>query len=78
MSEKAEVGNQTLDSSSETSELKFWQEPEMDTPKNETSTDEPTLRSVDERIKQAIDPIIRRVEELCAFVSESDWDGILW
>ena len=31
-----------------------------------TSADELTLRSFDERIKQATDPILRRVEELCA------------
>ena len=40
----------------------------MDTLVTETSADELTLRSVDERIKQATDPILRRVEELCALL----------
>ena len=35
---------------------------------DETSPDELILRSVDERIKQANDPILRRVEELCALL----------
>ena len=58
-----------LDSSSETIELRFRQEPKMDTPGTETSADELTLRSVDERIKQATDPILKRVEELCALLA---------
>ena len=66
MSKETEIGTQTLDSSSETIELRFRQEPYMDIPVTETSADELTLRSVDERIKRAIDPIVRRVEELCA------------
>ena len=41
----------------------------MDTPVTETSTDELTLRSVDERIKQATDLILRRVEEICALLA---------
>ena len=41
----------------------------MDTPVIETSADELTLRSVDERIKQATNPILRRVEELCALLA---------
>ena len=41
----------------------------MDTRETGTSADELTLRSVDERIKQAIDPILRRVEELCALLA---------
>ena len=40
----------------------------MDIPVTETSADELTLRSVDEKIKQATDPILRRVEELCALL----------
>ena len=66
MREETESGNQTLDSSSETIELRFRQEPEMDTRANETSADELTLRLVGERIKQATDPILRRIEEICA------------
>ena len=41
----------------------------MDTPANETSADELTLRSVDERIKQAIDPILSHLEEVCALLA---------
>ena len=33
---------------------------------SKTPDTELTLRSVDERIKQATDPILKRVEELCA------------
>ena len=36
---------------------------------DETSTDELTFGSVDERIKQATDPILRRVEDLCALLA---------
>ena len=68
MSEETETGTQTLDSSSETIELNFSQEPEVDTRVTETSGDELTLKSVDERIKQATDPILRRAEELCAIL----------
>ena len=66
MSEKTENGTQTLDSSSETIELRLRQETEMEPTSDETSTDELILRSVDERIKQATDPIHWRVGELCA------------
>ena len=69
MSEDAEIGTQTLDSSSETIELRFRQETEMDTTVDETPVDELRLRSVDEGIKQATDPILRRVEELCALLA---------
>ena len=31
--------------------------------------DELTLRSVDERIRQATDPILRKVEEICALLA---------
>ena len=47
----------------------------MDTPVTKTSADEPTLRSVDERNKQANDPILRRVEELCALLAgRTEWN----
>ena len=36
---------------------------------SETPDVELTFRSVDERIKEAIDPILQRVEELCALVA---------
>ena len=78
MSEEAEIGTQTLDSSSETIELRFRQETEMDTPVNETSAGELTLRSVDERIKHAKDPILRRSGRIMRSVSESHWNGIRW
>ena len=64
--EEAEIGQQTPDSSSETTELRFRQETGMDTIVDETPADELTPRLVDERFKQATDPILRRVEELCA------------
>ena len=41
----------------------------MESQGTETTTDELTLRSVDERIKQATDPILRRVKELCALLA---------
>ena len=63
MSEEVEVSTQTLDGSSETTELRLRQGTEMDTTVDETSADELTLRLVDERVKQAADPILRRVEE---------------
>ena len=68
MSQETDIGTQTLDSFSEATELRSREEPEMDTPVIETSADELTLRSVDERIKEAIDSILRRVEELCALL----------
>ena len=64
MREETETGTQTFDSSSESIEPGLRQESEMDPAVDETSADELTLRSVDERIKQATDPILRRVEEL--------------
>ena len=59
MSEETETGTQIIDSFSETIELRFRQEPEMDIPAIGTSADELTLRWVDERIKQAADPMLR-------------------
>ena len=76
MSEEAEIGIQTLGSSSETIELRFRQETEMDTTVDQTPTDEFTLKSVDERSKQATDPILRRMKELCALsASPTDMDS---
>ena len=69
MSEETEVGTQIREISFKTIRLRFRQEPEMDTPENETFADEFTLRSVDKRIEQATDPILRRVEELCALLA---------
>ena len=69
MSEETEIGTHTLDSSSETIELRFRQQPKMDTLITETSIDELTLRSIDEQITQATDPILRQGEELCALLA---------
>ena len=69
MSEEIETDTQTFDSSSESIELRLRQETEMEPAVDDTTTDELTLRSVDERIKQATDPIPRRVEELCALLA---------
>ena len=78
MSEETGFGTQTLNSSSQTIEPRFREEPEIETPQTVTSVIEQTLRLVDERIKQMIDPIFRQVEELCALLAGSDWDGIRW
>ena len=59
MSEEAEIGTQTQETSSETIELRFRQELEMVVSVTETPADELTLTSVDEGIKQTIDPILR-------------------
>ena len=59
MTGETQAGTQTHDSSSDTTELKLRQEPEMDSQENEFSASQITLRSVDERIKQAISPIRR-------------------
>ena len=56
-------------SCSETIELRFRQEAEMEPTLNEMSTDELNLRSIDEKIKQSAAPILRRVEELCFFLA---------
>ena len=69
MSEETEIATRTLDNSSEAVDLRFRQKPILDTQVTETSTDELTLRSVDERIKQATDPILRRIEDLCALLA---------
>ena len=47
----------------------------MYTPVNETSVLELTLRSVGERIKHATDPILRRMEELCALLAK--WNPLV-
>ena len=69
MSNGAEVGTQTHDNSSDTIDLSLRQALEMDSQEIESATIELTLRSVDERIKQAIDSILWRVEELCALLA---------
>ena len=66
MSDETETGTQTFDSSSETIELRSSQETEMEPAFRQTPDTELTLRSVDEIIKQVTDPILKRVEELCA------------
>ena len=62
MSEETETGTQTFDSSFESLELGLKQECELEPTVHETPPDALTLRSVDEKIKQATDPILRRVE----------------
>ena len=69
MSVKTEAWTRTVVSSSDTIDWRLRQEPEMDPQGIEISTDELTLRSVDEQIKQATDPILRRVEEYCALLA---------
>ena len=66
MSDETEAGTQRLDSSSDTIVSRLRQELEKDSQGIESSANELTLRLVEERIKQATDPILRRVEELCA------------
>ena len=69
MINEIEASTKTLDSSSDTIDLGLRQETEKDPQKNEIWTSEITLRSVDERIKQAIDPVLRRVGELCVLLA---------
>ena len=77
MSEETEIGTQTLDSSSDTIKLRLRQETELEPNLNETSTDELTLKSIDERIKQVTDPILRIVEELCVLLaSRTRWNPL--
>ena len=47
----------------------------MDTPVQETSTDDNTVWSVDERIKQATEPILRGMEELRALLASRTETG---
>ena len=76
MSEEPQTGTQTLDSSSGTIKLRLRQETEIEFTLDETPTDELTLKSVDEWMKQATDPILRRVEDLCALlVSRSEMES---
>ena len=69
MGEETETGMQTFDSSSETIELRSSQETEMEPAFGEMPDTGLTLRSVEERIKQATDSILKRVEELCALLA---------
>ena len=68
MSGETESCTQTQESSAETIELKYRQDPEMDTPVMESSAVELSVRSVDERIKQATDPNLKRLWEFCALL----------
>ena len=63
MSSETQARTLTLDSSSDTSDSRLEQELDMNPQDIEPSDGELTLRSVDERIKQATDPILRRVGE---------------
>ena len=64
-----ETSTQTFARSLETIELRSRQETEMEPTLGERPDVELTLKSVDERIKQATDRILRRVEELCALLA---------
>ena len=68
MSIETGVGSQTIDSSSDRIDLRLKKEREIDAQENEPSASELTPRLVDERIKQAIDPIFRRIEDFCALL----------
>ena len=69
MSEETETGTQIIDSSSETIELRSRQEMELKPTLDETPDIELTSWSVDEKIKQANNPILRRVIELCSLLA---------
>ena len=68
MGNQTEAGTQRFDSSSDTTDLIFGQESEMDPQRVETSADELTFRSAQERIKRAADLIVRGVEEVCTLL----------
>ena len=68
MSNETEAGTQRYNISSDSIEFGLRQETKMDSQENDFSSREITLRSVDDRIKQATDPFLRRVEELCALM----------
>ena len=72
MSNKTEAGTQTIDSYSGTIDLGPRQTFKMDTRENDIPTSELTLRSVDERVKQATDPILRQEEELCGLLANQN------
>ena len=62
-----ENGMHTHDSSSETIELKQRQEPEMDSSDSDFSTIEDTRTSVNEEIKLATMPILRRLRNYALY-----------
>ena len=66
---ETEAGTQTHDSSLDTIDWNLRQAFEMDSQEIDSYTSELTLRSVDERVKQATDPILSQVEELCALLA---------
>ena len=66
MTEETETGTQTFHSSSESVELELRQETEVEPAVDQAPIDEPRLKSFDERTKQAMDPILIRLEETCA------------
>ena len=69
MSNEPVTVNQTLGISLDTIDLRLRQELAMDSQENESSAGDLTLRSVDERMKQATDLILWRVEEICALLA---------
>ena len=68
MSKQTKAGTQTLDCSFITVDLKLSQESEMDFQEIETSVDELIVWSVDDRMKEATDPILKRIGKLCALL----------
>ena len=70
MSNETEASTQTLDCSSDRINLKLRQKQEMDSQEIELSGNKLRLRLLDERVKQATDPILRRVEELCVLLAD--------
>ena len=69
LSTETGASTETHDSSSDTTDFRLRQEPETHSQENDFSASEITLKSVGERIKQATDPVLRRVEELCALLA---------
>ena len=69
MNAETENTTQTFDSSTETVGLRLRQETEIESISNKLPTDELTLRSVDQKIKQTTDLILRRVGERCIFLA---------
>ena len=69
MSNETEAGTQTLASSSDKIDWRLRQEQEMNSQETEPSASELTVRSVEGLIKQATDPILRRVEEIRALLA---------
>ena len=73
MSSEVEASTQTLDSSSDTIDLRLRLEPEMDPQSIEIFVDELTFRLVNEGIKQTTDPHPQTIGRNMCSVSWSYW-----